>query len=259
MTHSLVIVGTGWLGKPLAQELLKRGETLVAVTTSTEREIDLRASNIPVVNEPLTQWASLPVWKNATVVVTWPPMTNDPDGFSRHRQLSLVLGACRPKRILITSSTSVYKDVASDVLENGEIQTSASMAQVESVYSGIEDTTFLRLGGLIGPGRHPGQFFAGKKIIPQPNAPVNLVHQSDVIASILFCLLSTDPLPAAINVVHPDHPTRGEFYLAMAAKLGLTLQLSDAPDQPMNGKKVLSGYLEKAGFAFAHPALLDYF
>jgi len=45
-------------------------------------------------------------------------------------------------------------------------------------------TTVIRLAGLIGPGRNPARFFAGKTNIPNGNAPVNLIHLDDCIGFI---------------------------------------------------------------------------
>ena len=45
----------------------------------------------------------------------------------------------------------------------------------------------LRLAGLVGPGRHPGRFFAGKSA-PDGQHGVNLVHLEDVIGAIELLL-----------------------------------------------------------------------
>ncbi len=46
---------------------------------------------------------------------------------------------------------------------------------------------YLRLAGLVGPGRHPGRFFAGKTA-PDGEHGVNLVHLQDVIGAITLLL-----------------------------------------------------------------------
>jgi nucleoside-diphosphate-sugar epimerase len=258
MRHRVVIVGSGWLGKPLVLHFLQQGVEVVSLTASAGREIELRSLNIPVVNEPLTQWSALPHWRDATVIVTWPPMSADPEGLSRHGALAGILAAVQPQRIFITSSTSVYPDNEETYGDDGVLQMNSKMAETEAVYQGLPRTTFFRLGGLVGPGRHPGKFFASKSNIAKPSAPVNLVHQDDVVACLAYCLEHTDVLPTSVNVVHPDHPTRAEFYAVMTANLQLPGPDFDATDTT-RGKTVEAYFLLGSGFLFKHDRLVHYF
>jgi nucleoside-diphosphate-sugar epimerase len=77
----------------------------------------------------------------------------------------------------------------------------------------------VRLAGLVGPGRHPGRFFAGKSA-PDGQHGVNLVHLEDVIGAIEL-LLQAPKGGHIYNICAPSHPARSTFYPLMARQLGL--------------------------------------
>ena len=77
----------------------------------------------------------------------------------------------------------------------------------------------LRLSGLVGPGRHPGRFFAGKTA-PDGQQGVNLVPLEDVIAAITL-LLQAPKGGHIYNICAPSHPARNVFYPQMARLLGM--------------------------------------
>jgi len=81
-------------------------------------------------------------------------------------------------------------------------------------------TTILRFGGLVGPGRHPGRFFAGKTDIANGQAPVNLIHLQDCIA-ITLAIIQQNAFGYTFNACSPHHPTRQEFYNNAASHMGL--------------------------------------
>lgn len=62
-----------------------------------------------------------------------------------------------------------------------------------------------RLAGLVGPSRHPGRWLAGKTGLPGGNAPVNLVHQDDVIG-ILLRVLENNMLGDVFDVCANERP-----------------------------------------------------
>ena len=82
------------------------------------------------------------------------------------------------------------------------------------------DTTILRFGGLIGPGRDPGRFFAGKSDIPNGDAPVNLIHLQDCIG-ITMQIIEHHTYGDIFNACSADHPDRASFYTAAALRSGL--------------------------------------
>lgn len=108
-------------------------------------------------------------------------------------------GDCRQRpahhipRIIFTSSTSVYGDIDGMAKENTERRPVTASGRVlkelEDWLHNLPGTQvdILRLAGLVGPGRHPGRFFAGKSA-PDGQHGVNLVHLEDVIGAIELLL-----------------------------------------------------------------------
>ena len=126
------------------------------------------------------------------------------------------------KRIVFISSIGVYGDhngiVNEKTLPLPGKQAGESLLSAEAFLQGCSSfsTAIIRFGGLVGPGRYPGNFFAGKTDIPNGLAPVNLIHLVDCIAISEKIILS-GPDNCTINAVAPDHPTKSEFYTAAAA------------------------------------------
>jgi nucleoside-diphosphate-sugar epimerase len=64
----------------------------------------------------------------------------------------------------------------------------------------------LRLAGHIGPNRHPLRYFLRhRRPISNGQAPVNLIHQSDMIAAIVV-LLQDVQQDSVYNLCWPEHP-----------------------------------------------------
>lgn len=101
--------------------------------------------------------------------------------------------AYRIPRIIFTSSTSVYGDVQGIVKEgtprNPVTASGRVLKELEDWLHNLPGTSvdILRLAGLVGPGRHPGRFFAGKTA-PDGHHGVNLVHLDDVVSAITLLL-----------------------------------------------------------------------
>jgi nucleoside-diphosphate-sugar epimerase len=113
-------------------------------------------------------------------------------------------------------------------------------------------STVLRMAGLVGGSRKPGRFLAGKKDIPNGEAPVNLVHLDDCIG-LIQSLIKQEAFGHTLNVVADGHPTRAAFYTAQAEKEGL-----EPPTFKGNKElayKIISNEQAKAllAYTFQHP------
>jgi nucleoside-diphosphate-sugar epimerase len=107
--------------------------------------------------------------------------------------------------------------------------------------------TILRLAGLIGENRHPVKYFIQKNRIPNSNAPVNLVHQKDVIHAILL-VLKNEIFGEIFNIVNPSHLSKKDYYLAAAKELFNENPITE--DGP-GGKLVLgTKFEEETGFKY---------
>ncbi|MEM6773104.1 MAG: hypothetical protein AAF597_21185, partial [Bacteroidota bacterium] len=136
--------------------------------------------------------------------------------------------------VIFTSSTGVYGAAAGAGVVDEETPPAPSTYSSQAVVaaegwlqSKVLSLAILRLAGLIGPGRDPGRFYGGSaRSIPRANAPVNLVHQADVISAIQTLIANYNSLHGGqhiFNVCAAAHPSKGDFYTAAAALLNLPI------------------------------------
>lgn len=263
----VAIVGLGWLGMPLAMSLAARGWQVTGSKTTLDGVEAARMSGIesyPLRLEPelVCEADDLDALLDVdALVITLPARRSGPgEDFYLQAMQELVDSALayRIPRIIFTSSTSVYGDAQGVVKENtprNPITASGrTLKELEDWLHNLPGTSvdILRLAGLVGPGRHPGRFFAGKTA-PDGQHGVNLVHLEDVVGAITL-LLQAPKGGHIYNICAPAHPARNVFYPQMARLLGMAPpQFRDAPD---NGKgKIIDGsrICNELGFEYQYP------
>lgn len=244
------ILGCGWLGLPLAKELLKQSHRIKGSTTSPEKLAVLASEGIEpyqisVSPEGVSAEIQEFLAETEVLIIDIPPgLRRDPeqDFAGGIEKLVKEVGKSGVKKLLFVSSTTVYEDTPefptyteSDA-PNG---TSAAAKQLNSVekmllQSTFFDTCVLRFGGLIGADRHPVKYLSGRKNISNPLAPVNLIHQQDCI-KIINAILEKDKFNGVYNGVFPEHPTKSEYYSKAAAEKNLPVPEFNF-DTPSQGK-----------------------
>ncbi|NDO80309.1 NAD(P)-dependent oxidoreductase [Citrobacter sp. NCU1] len=263
----VAIVGLGWLGMPLAMSLAAKGWQVIGSKTTQDGVDAARMSGIesyPLRLEPdlICETDDLDALMDVdALVVTLPARRSGPgEDFYRQAIQELVDSALahRIPRILFTSSTSVYGDVQGTVKENmSRNPVTASgrvLRELEDWLHNLPGTSvdILRLAGLVGPGRHPGRFFAGK-IAPDGEQGVNLVHLEDVISAITL-LLQAPKGGHIYNICAPAHPARNVFYPQMARLLGM--EPPKFRETPEKGRgKIIDGsrICNELGFEYQYP------
>jgi nucleoside-diphosphate-sugar epimerase len=230
--NSISILGSGWLGQALARMLHQHARQVTCSARSPEAVARLAADGLHAVRCELTRNgfnAEASFLDSDCLVVCIPPGRSE-DVETRHpaeiRALVQALRRAACRRVIFISSTSVYGShgqVAdeADPLPPDKASGRAlrSAEHVLLAEDGLE-VTVLRLAGLIGPGRQPGRFLAGKRQLKNGSAPVNLVHRDDVIRAVL--LLLDNPRPGEVfNLAAPAHPIRKDYYTRAARALGL--------------------------------------
>lgn len=229
----VLILGCGWIGFPLAQSLIALGYEVYGTTTSSEKlylfqENGIKPICIQVGTEETEILNELRQIAPDTLIISYPLGSRRMKGdeYKVHtRWIQENLNFSSLEQVILTSSTSVYPDGFGQVDETcAERPDGAGLIQLN--YEDELRTIFgnklviLRLAGLIGPGRHPGRFLAGKINVPNPNAPVNLVHLDDVIG-LLLLLVKQKYRNDLFNVCFPLHPKRKEYYTKMSLEIGL--------------------------------------
>lgn len=232
---TIAVLGCGWLGLPLAKHLLAQGHRVLGTTTSPEQLPLLAAEGIEAQLLQLGSDFSAADEKRladllsqaTTLVLNVPPRAAVAGGYPQLlRPVHRAVAAARVQAVLFVSTTGVYPDEPRLMSETDAISTRDAASDVLRTEGhfvpryGQWQSTVVRLGGLIGPGRAPGRFLAGRRNLPQGDAPTNLLHLADAVG-VLNTIIERGIWGHTLNVCAQSHPLRRTFYPAAASYLGL--------------------------------------
>lgn len=225
------ILGCGWYGKALAKELLKKNAIVKGSATSAEKLDALKGigivPHIVKVNADHINYDTDFI-KCDVLVISQPPGFKKGEGPSYLPKIKHIIQAVLKKdiqKVIYISSTGVYGDHNKTVTEDDDPKPDTDSGKVlleaENLFKNEDSfkTTIIRFGGLVGPARHPGRFFAGKKDIPNGLSPVNMIHLDDCIG-IGSTIIERDVFGYLFNACSPDHTVKEAFYKDAALKGG---------------------------------------
>lgn len=267
------IMGCGWLGLPLAERLVNAGKTVYGSTTSPHKtELLQQKGIIPflinLANEVLDKQVLHDFLQADVLVLNIPPYLRSDGGESYLNQMQLLYKAllnAPVNRILFISSTSVYLDLnrvvtEEDIIFAEEKKPDNPLLKAEQLFSKREEwlTTIVRFSGLVGDDRRPGRFMAGKKHVPNGDAPVNLIHLEDCLA-ILQRIMEQEKWGEIYNACADEHPSRKDFYPAAALALGL--EPPEFEDMEETQFKIIKSQKLKddLSYEFLHPDPMHFF
>lgn len=256
MTKTIGIMGLGWLGLPLAQQLQLWGYSVKGTVTTQEKSNSLKNKGLDTyrvfITEQGVQGEIQEFLKHLDVIIVMIP-----PGLRRHSGADYVLKMSHllqevekagVSKCIFISSTSVYGDDQGTVTESHtpkpETEAGRQLLQVEQLFfTAPFVTTIVRFGGLLGGSRQPVRFLAGRNDLSGGSAPVNLIQREDCIG-ILLKIIQKDLFGEIFNAVHPEHPSKAVYYTEKAKELGLP-QPSFRKEEPTSYKKVESENLPK--------------
>ncbi|WP_089123745.1 NAD-dependent epimerase/dehydratase family protein [Vibrio algivorus] len=244
--QQITICGCGWLGLALAKSLVQQGFDVYGTKQS---DIDAQAlATFGIQGLPLVlpvdinqldnqqQAALQQAFASDLLVINVPPgrYPNSAEDFKRKIQsLSHIAKQAGTKKILFISTTGVYAGCQGEITED-----TPTLPNTESGHAHVwleswlreewqDNLVVLRLSGLIGPDRHPTKhivkrYESTKQPLENGLTPVNLIHQYDIISAISH-LLEQWPERKVLHLAAHSHPSRSEYYQAMAQHLGLTV------------------------------------
>lgn len=276
LENKFSIIGAGWLGEPLLKEVHRRGWDVVA-TKQTEKGIqELVAAGyklFPFAAEKgmIRARDGERLFRDRVVIITLPPSSNYGEigylgAIQNCARLAKQFGA---KEIIFTSSTSVYGDASGVITEM-----LPPMPKRESAYKIVSverwllnefnfPVRILRLGGLIGNGRHPIFSLSGKRNIPSPHNVINLLHIRDLIRAIIALVsqpkvelvnsFSEPSFTNIYNLVTPLHLTRQSYYEAVAQVRGIPAPEFKTEGLPL--KRIIDGSKITAEYDFYYQEL----
>ncbi|MGB1299310.1 MAG: NAD-dependent epimerase/dehydratase family protein [Psychrobium sp.] len=262
MTHNILIIGSGWLGLPLAKSLIQQGHQVTTTTTNLDK---VSTSDVPMQLLNTDDNNSLAAVNNDfdVMIITIPPNRKVPESYFPQlnilQQLAITKGI---SKVLFTSSTSVWGNyegiVDEDTPRQPVTQSAQAMVKFETALHQEEafNATTIHLAGLIGNDRNPGRFLAGKTDVANASAPVNLVAKEDVIGMICQ-IIRLDYWQQSLIACAPTHPTRQEFYTTAAQTLGLTPPQFSNQEQ---AAKTINGQqsADRLQYQYQYPDLLKW-
>ncbi len=238
---TISILGSGWLGLPLALELLKQYYIKLS-TRSVDKLQDLETQNItPYLVDIDNLFQTIEEFLEADILIINIPSKN----IESFKKLAQYIEKSQIKKLIFISSTSVCRDDKSPLLS------------IEKIFQDMDKkTTILRFGGLIGYGRNPANFFKNNKIVLNPQTPVNMIHRDDCIG-IIKEILKQDVFDEVFNCCSPTHPTKKEFYTHCAISSSLPVPSFDTVKNKEQYTIIpVEKLLNKLNYEFIHPDLM---
>lgn len=225
------ILGCGWYGLPFGKMLVNNGYLVKGSTTSPEKLPVLEAAGINPyhVNFAPGQISFEPDFFACDILwISIPPKRRAGEAGDYVEKIKRIAEAAtgKTKQVVFISSTAVFADDDQTVNEltipSPDTESGNALLEAEELLKSQTafTTTILRFAGLIGPGRHPGRFFAGKKDIPNGQAPVNLVHLDDCIG-MSSAILTKQLFGGVFHACGPHHPTKSHCYTLATRQIGL--------------------------------------
>ena len=246
--NSVGIIGCGWLGKALARELIQNNFPVMVTTTREEKAAELtqagleaRVLTLPQQVLPLSEHD---IFSSRQLVICITPQLKKGRTDYPEKVAQLVAAAEKNavEKVILISTSSVYNGLAGEVYEDAVLDMAANKVAIlaeaeQSVLDFNGLSAVVRMTGLIGPGRHPGRFLAGKKDLANPDAAVNLIHQSDALG-LIMCLLKQTGVQGVFNGVANTRMSRQHFYQQAAAILDLPCPAFNEQDRGSLGKQI---------------------
>ncbi|ESP94082.1 MULTISPECIES: NAD-dependent epimerase/dehydratase family protein [Pseudoalteromonas] len=251
MNNKLVVLGAGWLGNALVHSAKSCGWDVQATRRQADATADIQA--FCVTDTKLHHSLSL---TDAYWVCAIPPRMRQSDSHYLET-LTCALEAAKSMRckgFLLCSSTAVYGNEAGTFDEQAPLAAQDSKRQqiLQSAEQMVlaQNGKVARLAGLVGPGREPGRFIAGKHLSSSAHATVNMVHQQDVVEGIMCLLTSWHAAQSIYNLCHPSHPTKQQYYQGHCEAYGSELP-NFASDEVVS--RVIDGAaITELGFQYRH-------
>ncbi|WP_259069848.1 SDR family oxidoreductase [Mucilaginibacter sp. X4EP1] len=228
------ILGCGWYGLALAKTLYTDGFVVKGSTTSAEKLSQIESNGILPYQIKLDTGIEIidpDFFKCDILVVCITPKTKSGEGKDYLPKLNRIIEITLQnniEKVIYISSTGVYADINKEVNELTDPEPDSESGRLlldgEQLFKKETDfkTAIIRFAGLVGPGRHPGRFFAGKKNIPNGQAPINLIHLDDCIG-LTRAIIEKDAFGYVFNACSSDHPMKSDFYQHVAKQGGFAL------------------------------------
>ena len=250
--YAISILGCGWLGLPLALNLIEKNHSIRGSTTTESKLIELEKKGIEPhllkISDQQIIGSIDPFLQSDILIINIPPKRIKNIEHYYQNQMTLLVDKIKKStcdNILFISSTSVFgneqKHVTNDTTPHPEKASGKALVNSEILLKELigDRLTILRFSGLIGPNRHPGKFLAGKTDLC--DGPVNLIHMDDCIGFI-SAIISQRKWGFTFNASSDKAPLKSEFYVHAAKKSGLKPPIFNSKE---NGKVIENHFIKQ--------------
>lgn len=240
--NQITFIGLGWLSKAAAAHFQKLNYQVKATKRTLEQveNIEVYAWSLGEVlpKEALSE----------NIVISIASRSHE---LQHYEHLFKQIESFKPTNIILISTTSVYGNNRGVLDENLDLSTESANnihLQISNLFQQyFPNGVVLRLAGLVGPGRNPAKFLAGKVDVADPELSVNLVHQKDVVRAIECCIMNN--AKGVYNISSSTHPSRQEFYTQLTKHYSLEIpKFVDANSN--NAIRIVSNLTFKQKFKF---------
>jgi len=266
---SVGIIGCGWLGKALTVALVEQSHDVVVTTQRPDNVDNLTSYGAKVecfsTNNSAEQKGELSVFNQSCLIIAITPMIRQgkTDYADKIRYIVSLAEAGNVEQIIMLSTTAIYNGNVGNVDEECIINTTQDKTllintaeQVALEFSG--NTVVLRLAGLVGPERHPGKFLSGNRVLSDPTALTNLIHQKDAVG-LLLGLISQENHSGIYNGVSHTHVSKRDYYTKAALTLNIPAPQFNEGELEASSKKIIGDKIrKKLGYQFVHDDLLSW-
>ncbi|WP_025742608.1 NAD-dependent epimerase/dehydratase family protein [Aquimarina pacifica] len=267
MNNKISILGTGWLGFPLAKALINESYSIHGSTTSENKREALKKEGITAFNIDLKEDGPVGDIKSflddsSSLIINIPPgLRRNPQSNFVGKIKSLIpeIEKSKVENVLFVSSTSVFSDsldfplITKETTPNAISNAGKQLIETEQLLlkNPHFTTTILRFAGLFDARRHPATMLSKRKNIKNPKAPVNLIHLMDCIG-IIKKILETNSWNEVFNASYPEHPEKSKYYSSICNQMKLPIPEYDF-ETPSQGKLILSEKIENhLGYTFTN-------
>ncbi|MBQ4818971.1 NAD(P)H-binding protein [Aquimarina sp. MMG016] len=227
MSKQISILGTGWLGLPLAKALVEKGHIVKGSTTSLRKLRQLKSNTVEphhiILKETGVAGEVQSFLADSELLII-----NVPPGLRRNPEVNFVakirslirhIEKSNVKNVLFVSSTSVFADqegfplISEETMPNATSNSGKQLIEVEQLLQNHNkfETTILRFAGLFDSRRHPATMLSKRQHVKNPKAPVNLIHLEDCIG-VIQKIIETNHWNEVFNASYPDHPEKAAYY-----------------------------------------------
>ncbi len=227
-------MGCGWLGLPLAKYLVANSYSVHGTTTSNEKLLllgkeDIVPHQITLSSNAIGGDIQSLLSQIDILIINIPPKLRSGNSESFYEKVKLVyieIKKSSVSHIIFISSTAVYGEIKGEVTEDCMpkpiTESGKQLFAAEQLFKKDDElpSTVIRFGGLIGPDRHPVTMLSKRQNLVNGYDPINLIHLNDCI-HMISTIIKNDYWGEIFNGVYPFHPTKKEFYIKEALKMGL--------------------------------------